>query len=401
MMICATIFLSTEGKEVFLPIINKEYYDMNFKVSSSALYSRLVNASKVLANKNVLPILDCFLFDIKDGHITLTAYDGEKYFITQVPVIEHDGDARICINAKTIMDSIKELAEQPISLGFNPSNMTIIGRHSNGTFTLSGMDASVFPLPPALSPDSTQITLPSQVLLDGINRCLFATANDQVRLAMNGIYLDIHPDCIIFASTDSRKLVKSTNTTVQSGISAGIIIHKKVAAILKAVISKDEEDIKLTFDKQRASIETSDSTMHFRLIEARYPNYNGVIPTDNPYTVEVDRLSMVGALKRISIFCSQSTGMITLMLGNNNLTLKGTSDDYSSNAEEYITCEYTQQPISVNFSCHFLLEIVSILDCENVTLNLAADVSRPGLIFPSIQDETDSVLMLLMPMKRE
>ena len=260
MMICATIFLSTEGKEVFLPIINKEYYDMNFKVSSSALYSRLVNASKVLANKNVLPILDCFLFDIKDGHITLTASDGEKYFITQVPVIEHDGDARICINAKTIMDSIKELAEQPISLGFNPSNMTIIGRHSNGTFTLSGMDASVFPLPPALSPESTQITLPSHVLLDGINRCLFATANDQVRLAMNGIYLDIHPACIIFASTDSRKLVKSTNTTVQSGISAGIIIHKKVAAILKAVISKDEEDIKLTFDKQRASIETSDST---------------------------------------------------------------------------------------------------------------------------------------------
>ena len=124
---------------------------MNFKVSSSALYSRLTLASKVLASKNVLPILDCFLFDIKDGNITVTASDGDKYFITQVPVIEHDGDARFCISAKTIMDSIKELAEQPLALGFNPDNMAIIGRHSSGTFNLSGMDASVYPLP--ISPE--------------------------------------------------------------------------------------------------------------------------------------------------------------------------------------------------------------------------------------------------------
>lgn len=374
---------------------------MNFKVSSSALYSRLVMASKVLASKNVLPILDCFLFDIKDGHITITASDGEKYFITQVPVIEHDGDARLCINAKTIMDSIKELAEQPISLGFNPDNMVIIGRHNSGTFSLSGMDASVYPLPLTPSQDCTTITLPGKVLLDGISRCLFATANDQVRLAMNGIYVDIQPDCIIFASTDSRKLVKSTNTTVQSGITAGIIIHKKVAAILKAVISKDEENITMSFDSQRAAIKTDDFTMHFRLIEARYPNYNGVIPKDNPYIVELDRLTLVSALKRISIFCSQSTGMITLKLGNNALTLKGSTDDYGSSAEEYITCQYTQTPFSANFSCHYLLEITNILESENVTLELAADVSRPGLIYPSLQDESDKVLMLLMPMKRE
>ena len=374
---------------------------MNFKVSSSALYSRLTLASKVLANKNVLPILDCFLFDIKDGNITVTASDGDKYFITQVPVIEHDGDARFCISAKTIMDSIKELAEQPLALGFNPDNMAIIGRHSSGTFNLSGMDASVYPLPVSPEEGSTTLTLPAKVLLDGINRCLFATANDQVRAAMNGIYMDIKPDCIIFASTDSRKLVKSTNSTVQSGITAGIIIHKKVAAILKAVMSKDDEDISLTFDTQRAVLRTADFTLHFRLIEARYPNYNAVIPTNNPYKVELDRLSLVGALKRTSIFCSQSTGMITLELSNNTLKLKGATDDYGASAEEYLTCQYTQQPISVNFSCHFLLEIANILESESVTLELAADVSRPGLIHPSVEDENDKVLMLLMPMKRD
>ena len=374
---------------------------MNFKVSSSALYSRLTLASKVLASKNVLPILDCFLFAIKAGNITVTASDGDKYFITQVPVIEHDGDARFCISAKTIMDSIKELAEQPLALGFNPDNMAIIGRHSSGTFNLSGMDASVYPLPVSPEEGCTTLTLPAKVLLDGISRCLFATANDQVRMAMNGIYMDIKPDCIIFASTDSRKLVKSTNSTVQSGITAGIIIHKKVAGILKAVMSKDDEDISLSFDTQRAVLRTADFTLHFRLIEARYPNYNAVIPTDNPYKVELDRLSLVGALKRTSIFCSQSTGMITLELGNNTLKLKGATDDYGASAEEYLTCQYTQQPISVNFSCHFLLEIANILESESVTLELAADVSRPGLIHPSVEDENDKVLMLLMPMKRD
>lgn len=374
---------------------------MNFKVSSSALYSRLVQASKVLASKNVLPILDCFLFDVKEGSITVTASDGDKYFVTQVPVIEHDGEARFCIKAKTIMDSIKELAEQPLSLGFNPDNMGIAGRHSSGTFTLSAMDASVYPLPVAVQEGSTTLSLPAKVLLNGIGRCLFATANDQVRMAMNGIYMDIQPDCIVFASTDSRKLVKCTNTTVQSGITAGIIIHKKVAAILKAVMTKDDEDLTLTFDSQRATIVTGDFTMHFRLIEARFPNYNGVIPKDNPYHVDLDRLTLLGALKRTSIFCSQSTGMITLELSNNTLRLKGATDDYGASAEEYITCQYTQQPISVNFSCHFLLEITGILESESVTLELAADMSRPGLIHPTEEDESDKVLMLLMPMKRD
>lgn len=374
---------------------------MNFKVSSSALYSRLVQASKVLASKNVLPILDCFLFDIKEGNITVTASDGDKYFVTQVPVIEHDGDARFCIKAKTIMDSIKELAEQPLSLGFNPDNMGIAGRHNSGTFNLSAMDASVYPLPMPVQEGSTTLSLPAKVLLSGIGRCLFATANDQVRIAMNGIYMDIQPDCIVFASTDSRKLVKCTNTTVQSGITAGIIIHKKVAAILKAVMTKDDEDITLTFDSQRATIATGDFTMHFRLIEARFPNYNGVIPKDNPYRVDLDRLTLLGALKRTSIFCSQSTGMITLELNNNTLKLKGATDDYGASAEEYITCQYTQQPISVNFSCHFLLEITGILESESVTLELAADMSRPGLIHPTEEDESDKVLMLLMPMKRD
>ncbi len=374
---------------------------MNFKVSSSALYSRLTVASKVLASKNVLPVLDCFLFDIKDGNITVTASDGDKYFITQVPLIEHDGDVRFCILAKTIMDSIKELAEQPLALGFNPENMSIVGKHSSGTFSLSAMDASTYPMPMPVADDSTTLSLPTQVLLNGIGRCLFATANDQVRPAMNGIYMDIQPDCIVFASTDSRKLVKTTNRTVQSGITAGIIIHKKVAAILKAVMSKEDEDITLSFDTQRAVIRTADFTMHFRLIEARYPNYNAVIPKDNPYKVEVDRASLVSALKRTSIFCSQSTGMITLELGNNTLKLQGKTDDYGSSAEEYLTCQYNMQPISVNFSCHFLLEIANILECETVTFELAADVSRPGLIHPSIEDENDQVLMLLMPMKRD
>ena len=207
---------------------------MNFKVSSSALY------------------IDCFLLNVQDGTITITASDSEKYFITSVPAIEQNENASFCLPAKTILDSIKELPEQPLSFDFNPENHKVEGTHSSGSFSVAAQDAAPYPMPKTVDEEGTSLHLPASILLNGINRCLFATANDEIRLVMNGIYFDIKPDHIIFAGTDGRKLVRNINRNVQSGLTSGFIIPKKVAAILRAVLNKDEEDIEIKFDADKA-----------------------------------------------------------------------------------------------------------------------------------------------------
>lgn len=373
---------------------------MDFKVSSSALYSRLTAASKVMGSKNSMPILDCILFDVKDGNITITASDSEKYYITSVPTIEQNGEARFCIPAKTIIDSIKELAEQPLNINFNTETMEIRGTHSSGSFSVMAQDAAPYPLAKPVSDSATRLSMSAEILLNGINRCLFATANDEIRLVMNGIYVDINPDYIIFAGTDGRKLVRNTNHTIKSGITSGFILPKKVCAILKTVLNKDEETIEILFDTDKATIKSADMTMHFRLIEGRYPNYNAVIPQSNPFKATVDRTALASALKRVAVFCNQSSGLVKVELSNNSMKLTGQDNEYATSAEEFLVCEYNASPISIGFSCQFLLEIANIIESDTITMEVA-DPSRPGIIRPADDNTEDEVLMLLMPMRVE
>ena len=371
---------------------------MKFKVSSSALYSRLTAASKVLASKNSMPILECFLLNVKNGEIAITASDSEKYLLTSVPTIEQDEDACFCVQAKTILESIKELAEQPITFEFKPETYVLKGVHSSGSFTVVAQDAAPYPMPKTVSDDATTLNISGETLLNGISRCLFATSNDEIRLVMNGIYFDIKPEEITFAGTDGRKLVRNTVSSLKSGITAGFILPKKVAAILKAVLTKDGDDLEICFDSDKASVKTEDMTMYFRLIEGRYPNYNAVIPTNNPYTAVVDRLALASALKRVSVFCNQSSGLVKVELGNNTLRLTGQDNEYATSAEEFLTCEYSGNPISIGFSSQLLLEITNILEGENIILELA-DPSRPGVIRPTEIGADEDLLMLLMPMR--
>lgn len=370
---------------------------MKFTVSSSALYSHLTAASKVMAAKNnSMPILECFLLDIRNGEIVITASDGEKYFITSVPLVDCDNNAAFCIPAKTILDSMKELAEQPLTIEFNPETHEIRGSHQTGTFSVLAQDASPYPVQKEMNDECTSLSLPAEALLNGINRCLFATANDEIRLVMTGVYLDIKNDNITFAGTDGRKLVRYVNRNVQPGIETGFILPKKVATIVKNVLQKDTEVV-LTFDSEKAHLEAEGFDLYFRLIEGRYPNYNGVIPTNNPYSATVDRLSLISALKRVSVFCNQSSGLMKLHLENNRLQLTGQDNDYATSAEENLLCEYNEAPISIGFSCTFMIEIANIMDSESLTI-LLADPSRPGIVVPSEQPENEETLMLLMPM---
>ena len=369
---------------------------MKFVVSSSALYSRLVAASKVMTTKNSMPILDSFLFDVKNGRVTITASDGEKYFITSVPLVDSDNNTQFCITAKTIMDSIKELAEQPLTFDYNPESHELQGQHQTGVFSVMTFDAATYPAQQPLSEQSTSGELSSDILRTGINRCLFATANDEIRVVMTGIFLDIHPEDITFAGTDGRKLVRYINREVKPGLETNFILPKKVASILKSVLQKDTT-ITLTFDNEKGQVHAEEFDMFFRLVEGRYPNYNGVIPTNNPYVATVDRGSLISALKRISVFCNQSSGLMKLHLENNQMRLTGEDNDYSTRAEENLLCEYSNDPISIGFSCIFMIEIANIMEGEALTIQLA-DPSRPGVIVPAEQGENEDTLMLLRPM---
>ena len=371
---------------------------MNFKVSSSALNSRLTCASKVLASKNSMPILDCFLLEISDnGQLTITASDSEKCYITYLPVLEQDGTGRFCVPAKTLLESLREIPEQPITLELNPNTYELRGKHGSGQFAIMAQDAAPYPAPRPVNEGNT-LTIPADVLISGINRSLFATANDEVRMVMNGIYFDIKPDHIIFAGTDGRKLVKNIVRSLTPGFTGSFILPKKVANILKNVIGKEENDIRIVYTNDRATISTEDMTMHFRLIEGNYPNYNAVIPTTNPYHAIIDRQAFASALKRVSVCCNQSSGLVKIELTNNNIHLTGQDNEYSTSAEEFLICEYNNNPINIGFSCQFLIEICNILDSENIILELA-DPSRPGLVRPAQEKENEELIMLLMPMR--
>ncbi len=373
---------------------------MNIKLSSSALNGRLASASKMLSSKNAMPILDCFLIDINtDGQMTITASDSEKYFIANLPLLEQSGTGRFCVPAKTLMESIREIPEQPITIEFDENSLELRGKHSTGQFSIMAQSADPYPMPRPVE-EGNAIDLPAEILLSGISRSLFATANDEVRLVMNGIFIDIKTDHLIFAGTDGRKLVKDITRNIQPGFEGHFILPKKVATILKAVISKNEENIRIVYTTDRATIITEDMTMHFRLIEGNYPNYNAVIPTSNPYRATIDRQAFASALKRVSVCCNKSSGLVKIELGYNEVHLTGRDNEYATSAEEHLMCEYNGNPISIGFSCQFLIEICNILDSESVILELA-DPSRPGLIRPAQEKENEELIMLLMPMRVE
>lgn len=371
---------------------------MNFKVSSSALNNRITSASKVLASKNSMPILDCFLIEITEsGLMIITASDSEKSYIANLPLLEFDSTGRFCVQAKTLLESMHDIPEQPISIDLNTNTFELQAKHGSGQFTIMAQSADPYPTPRPVT-EGNVLNIPAKVLLPGIGRSLFATANDEVRRVMNGIFFDINPDHLIFASTDGRKLVKNINHNVQPGYKGSFILPKKVALILKSVINKDDGDISITYTNDRATISTEDVTMHFRLIEGNYPNYNAVIPTSNPYHATIDRQAFCSALKRVSVCCNKSSGLVKLELSNHNLHLTGQDNEYSTSAEEYLTCEYDNNPISIGFSCQYLIEICNILESESIILELA-DPSRPGVIHPSNEKENEELIMLLMPMR--
>ncbi|MDR1003798.1 MAG: DNA polymerase III subunit beta [Prevotellaceae bacterium] len=370
---------------------------MKFIVSSTTLFSHLQSISRVINSKNALPILDCYLFELKDGTLTATASDSETTMVTTLEVTENDVEGRFALTAKTILDALKEIPEQPISFDVNMNNMEILIQYMNGKYNLMGQNADEYPQSPELSSNAVRVELDASVLLNGITRAMFATADDELRPVMNGIYFDITTDDITLVASDGHKLVRSKTLAAKGNDRAAFILPKKPASLIKNLLPREQGNILVAFDERNAVFTLTQYRMVCRLIEGRYPNYNSVIPRNNPHRLTVNRASLLGALRRVSIFSSQSSSLIKLHMEPDQLTVSAQDIDFSTSAEESLTCQYDGEPMSIGFKSTFLIDILNNIGADDITVELA-DPSRAGVVLPVEQEENEDLLMLLMPM---
>ena len=370
---------------------------MRFTISSTALSSRLLTLSRVINSKNSLPILDCFLLEVANGQLTMTASDNENVMQTSVALDDCEGEGNFAVNNHTILDAVKELPEQPLNINVNLDEMKMYVTYQNGNYNFPIQSAEEYPPTQPVADDATVITIDSSTLSDNIGRSLFATAQDELRPVMNGIYFDISADGLAIVASDGHKLVRNRNLIIKSDVPAAFILPKKPATLLKNVLTKDNVDIVIRFDQRSASISFDEGNLVCRLIEGKYPNYNSVIPTDNPNQITIDRKSMIGAIRRVLPFASDSSQLIRFHIEKGTLTLNAEDIDFATSAKEDLTCEYNGAPMNIGFKGSSMLEILNNLQSDDVIIQLA-DPSRAGVIIPVDQPENEEILMLIMPM---
>ncbi len=370
---------------------------MRFTVSSTALSGKLNALSRVINSKNSLPILADFVFDIQGNILHLTASDSENVMKTQIDLTECTNDGRFAISSHNLLEAVKGFSEQPIT--FDVDELTNIAKisYQNGLFSLPVENADEYPTTQVISAGATEIVIPNALLAENINRSIFATAQDELRPVMNGIYFDLNAECLTIVASDGHKLVRNKLLTIHSDQPAAFILPKKPATLLKTILGKDGSDVIIRFDERNAQIIFDEGELTCRLIEGRYPNYNSVIPQNNPNLLTVDRLALAAALRRVQPFANDSSNLIRFHVEGGTLQLDAEDFDFSKTATERMSCEYNGQPISIGFKGSSFIEILSNFDCQEVIIQLA-DPSRAGLVLPSEQPENQDVLMLMMPM---
>ena len=370
---------------------------MKFVVSSTALLNHLQAISRVIISKNTLPILNCFLFELSNGKLSVTASDTETTMSTSLMTNECDSDGRFAISSKTILDALKELPEQPLAFEVNMDNLEITVQYLNGKYSVVGQNADEYPQAMSLGNNAVKVDIEAGILLNGINRTLFATGDDELRPIMNGVYFDITTDDITIVASDGNKLVKDQTTAAKGNEKAAFILPQKPAALIKNLLPKETGIVSIEFDDRNAVFTLENYRMVCRLIEGRYPNYNSVIPQNNPNKITIDRLQFLSALRRVSVFSSQISSLVKLHLQDNQITISAQDIDFSTSAEESLNCQFEGTPMSIGFKSTFLIDILNNIPSEEVVIQLA-DPSRAGVIIPSEQEENEMLLMLLMPM---
>lgn len=372
---------------------------MKFVVSSSDLLSHLQAISRVISSKNTLPILDNFLFHMEDSTLEITASDLESTLITRMTLQNASESGSVAIPAKILLDTLKEFADQPLTFDIDTDSYSIVINSENGRFSVVGQNASDFPQLPSIKADrKNSMRVSYDVLLNGINKTLFATADDELRPVMNGIFIELGGDNLTFVASDAHKLVRYKRNDIKPGSNASFILPKKPASLLKNILPKESKDIAIDFDDKNAVFQLTNYTLVCRLVEGNYPSYNSVIPVGNPNKLRMDRLEFYNSLRRVSVFANQASNLVKLQLTGNQLTISAQDIDFSISAYERIKCNYDGDDMEIGFKSVFLIEILSNLTSGDVIFQLS-DPSRAGIMVPAeVETEGEDILMLLMPM---
>ena len=370
---------------------------MKFTISSSKLFSQLQAVSRVINNKNSLPILDDVLFDLVGNELKLTASDGETTIRTSIEVDGVEGSGKVASAAKLLLETLKEFSEQPLAFAIDENNFAVSMVSQNGTYSFVGVNGNEYPEMPGAEMGARELAIPANVLQSAIEKTIFATADDDLRPVMNGIFFDIAEDKVTMVATDAHRLVRYSNTGVKPGVAASFILPKKPASLLKNLLAKEENEVKVTFGAKNARFEFGSTIIVCRQIEGRFPNYNAVIPQSNQNIVTVDRQTIINACKRVAVFANNGTAQLRLTLTENSIKISAQDIDFSTSAEETITCDYNGTPMAIGFKAPFLIDLLGSITSADVLLKLA-DPARAGLLLPAENEENEDVLMLLMPM---
>lgn len=369
---------------------------MKFIISSTSLLKQLQAISGVLANNSSLPILEDFLFEIEEGQIKVFASDLDNT-ISTVMKAEASEPGRIAIPAKMLLDSLKSFADHPLTFLINDENFGIEISSGYGKYKLAGHDPEEFPRLPELE-DSSSFEVDSSTLFSGINKTIFATGNDDLRPVMSGVFMQVSTDHMTMVATDSHRLVRYRRNDVKASEDASFILPKKPLNLLKNLLGYYDGTVGIKFNAKNASFTFDNIVLICRLIEGRYPNYEAVIPKENPFELTMSRQDLMNSIRRVAIFSSKSTNQVKLSIHGSELQLTAEDPDYANSAAERLTCQYEGEDMDIAFNSKFISEMLSNLETDRVHLHMSAP-NRAGILLPDqeVADNDEDLLMLVMP----
>ena len=369
---------------------------MNFIVSSSYLLKNLNAISGVITSNPVVPILDNVLFEIENGNLLITASDLQTSVMVEIQV-ESKGDGSVAIPAKILIDTLKNLPEQPVTFSIDDENYNIEINSDNGRYKLAGENATDFPKVPQVT-DGYSIDLSSELLSNAISNTIFSTSTDELRPAMTGIFLKLSTSSCTFVSTDGHRLVKYVRSDISGDeVDHEMILPRKSLNLLKSTLPSDKSsDVKLEFNASNAFFSFDNVKMVCRLIDERYPDYENVIPLDNSNNIVIDKSEVLSSLKRISIYANKTTNQVRFKISGGEILISAEDLDFSNEANERISCEHDGADIEIGFNAKFLIEILSNLNSTRVTFKLS-EPNKAGLIIPDEMDDHEDITMLVMP----
>jgi DNA polymerase-3 subunit beta len=368
---------------------------MKFIVNTNQLLNKLLGVSGTIVSKPVIPILDHFLFDIKDGKLTITATDLETSMSTSLDV-QSDENVQIAIPSKMCTDMLKALPNQPVTFTIDADTYSIELKSEFGRYKLIGQNGDDFPKVPESTLENS-FNMKAGALSSSIAQSIFASGNDELRLSLTGVYVQLFKDNAVFVATDANRLVKVERSDVKPGVESSFILPKKALNLLKSTLPQDDSECHIDFNDSNAFFTFGDISLICRLIDERYPDYRAVIPTDNPNKLTVNRTDFLNSVKRISIFGNKTTNQINIKITGSEITLSAEDIDMSNEAVERLGCDYAGEDMEIGFNSKLLIEMLQNITTADIVIELSTP-NRAGIILPSQNIDDEQLLMLIMPM---